>query len=107
MSLDVSLMKTMPAEVFTANVTHNLAEMADKAGIYKHLWRPEELGITHARELIDPLCEGLKKMKADPDGFRELNPPNGWGSYDRFVPWIEEYISACEKNPDAEISISR
>ena len=24
------------------NITHNLTEMADKAGIYKCLWRPDE-----------------------------------------------------------------
>ncbi len=31
-------------EVYSANITHNLGEMADKAGIYYALWRPEEKG---------------------------------------------------------------
>lgn len=45
MSLDVYLSKEVTEErtVFSANITHNLGEMADKAGIYKALWRPEDL----------------------------------------------------------------
>jgi signal transduction histidine kinase len=31
--------------LFVSNITHNLNIMADKAGIYQHLWRPEEIGI--------------------------------------------------------------
>jgi len=49
MSLDVYLMKTMPTSVYDANITHNLGAMAEAAGIYKHLWRPEEIGITKAQ----------------------------------------------------------
>lgn len=44
MSLDVYLTAVRPTEVFSANITHNLGEMADKAGIYKACWRPEEIG---------------------------------------------------------------
>jgi hypothetical protein len=46
-------------EVYTANITHNLNRMAKEAGIYKHLWRPDEIGITLAGELIEPLQSGL------------------------------------------------
>ncbi len=35
-------------EVYISNVTHNLNKMAGEAGIYEALWRPEEIGITHA-----------------------------------------------------------
>src|ERR1044072_7170767 len=53
-------------ELYWANITHNLGMMADAAGIYKQLWRPEELGIKKAGELIAPLTEGIAKPKADP-----------------------------------------
>lgn len=33
MSLDVTLTKTKPTEVFWANITHNLNKVAEKAGI--------------------------------------------------------------------------
>ena len=107
MSLDVYLKAIRETEVYEANVTHNLGAMADAAGIYKHLWRPEEIGITKAAQLIEPLKEGLAKMKADPDVFRKLEPENKWGTYDRFVPWIERYLAACEANPDADVHVSR
>ena len=81
--------------------------MADAAGIYKHLWRPEEIGITKAEQLIKPLSEGLRKLRADPARFRQFDSQNGWGTYDDFVPWVQKYLDACIDTPDAEISVSR
>lgn len=107
MSLDVSLIMRQPTEVFSANITHNLTEMAEAAGIYYHLWRPEEIGITKAEELISPLMKALVDMKKRPDFYKKFNPPNGWGSYDTFVPWIEEYLKACILNPSANIEVWR
>lgn len=94
-------------EVYWANITHNLGQMANAAGIYEHLWRPEEIGITKAGELIEPLTEGLNKMKADPEHYKQFNASNGWGMYVHFIPWIEKYLQACKENPDALISVSR
>lgn len=94
-------------EVFTANITHNLGNMADEAGIYECLWRPDELGITKAEALIKPLSEGLRKLKRDPERFIPLNPPNGWGCYEAFVPWVERYLIACITYPEAEVSVWR
>ena len=107
MGLDVTLYAMRRTDVFTANTTHNLGKMAGAAGIYKYLWRPEELNITKAFELIKPLEYGLAKMKADPALFKLYDSPNGWGLYENFVPWIERYLNACIENPDAEISVSR
>lgn len=107
MSLDVYLTRTQPTEVFEANITHNLGKMADEAGIYKHLWRPEELGITKAGELIEPLRAGLELMKSDPERFKKFEPENKWGTYKCFVPWIEAYLEACIQYPDADVRTSR
>jgi hypothetical protein len=93
--------------VYTSNITHNLGKMADEAGIYQHLWRPEEIGITKASELIYPLTEGLAKLKADPEHFKQFNAANGWGLYEHFVPFVEEYLKACIENPESEIEVSR
>ena len=98
---------TEDSTVFSANVTHNLGEMADAAGIGDTLWSPNEIGITKAHQLIVPLSIGLTKLKNDPEAFKRFNPANGWGSYDDFVPWIEEYIAACVKWPDATVRVSR
>ena len=107
MSLDVYLTRTQPTTVFDANITHNLGAMAEEAGIYKHLWRPEEIGITKASQLIEPLREGIALMKIEPLRFEKHNPTNGWGSYKDFVPWLERYLAACEEYPDADVGVSR
>lgn len=96
-----------PEEVFEANVTHNLNTMAEAAGIYKELWRPDEIGITKARELIEPLREGLAKMLEEPAKYEALNPSNGWGNYEGFLKWVRGYLEACEENPEADVRVSR
>jgi len=94
-------------EVFSANITHNLSTMAENAGIYNHLWRAEKIGITAARELIEPVSKGLADMKKRPEFYKQFDSSNGWGMYEDFVPWIENYLEACKKWPDAKIGISR
>ena len=106
MSLDVML-HVDGEEVFSANITHNLNEMADAAGIYKHLWRPEEIGITKASELIAPVEAGLTDMVARPSHYEQYNAPNGWGLYKHFLPWIAKYLEACKRHPDADVSVCR
>lgn len=107
MSLDITLSAMRSTVVFDANLTHNLAKMADEAGIYKALWRPEESGLKLAGELIPVLAEGLAWLERDPERFKALNPENGWGSYDTFVPVVRSYLQACRENPDAEIRARR
>ena len=126
MSLDISLVDSKVSDVecaclkccnvhyrqetivfYEANITHNLTEMADAAGIYKCIWRPEELGITEASQLVAPLREGLKTLGDDPEKFRAFNPSNGWGSYEVFVAWVTRYLMACQEFPGAVIEVSR
>lgn len=52
MSLDITLRAVRPVDVFSSNITHNLNAMAEAAGIYRQIWRPEEIGIKTAVELI-------------------------------------------------------
>jgi len=108
MSLDVCL-KHQPEEeyFFTLNITHNLVRMAKEAGVYQHLWRPEEIGITKAGELVEPLSVALRVMVADPGRFMQFNPKNGWGDYDGLLDFIKQYLVECICYPDAIIEISR
>ena len=107
MSLDFSLHEVQEVEVFDANITHNLAGMAEAAGIYKHLWRPEELGISRAAELIVPLAAGLALLEAEPERFRKFDAENGWGKYENFVPFVRDCLKACIDHPNATVSASR
>jgi hypothetical protein len=92
--------------VYEANITHNLGRMADAVGIYKCLWHPDELGITKASQLIEPLRAGLSLLLSDRDGFEQFNAENGWGTYEQFGPWLERLLQACEKFPDADVRVS-
>jgi hypothetical protein len=107
MSLDVTLRRMQMTEVFDANITHNLNKMAQEAGIYKHLWHPDQVGISKAEQLIGPLEEGLAVLKADPTRFKAFDAPNGWGKYELFIPFVEKYLAACREYPDAEVHASR
>ena len=93
--------------VFDANITHNLGEMADKAGIYKACWRPEEIGAIKAKDILPLLEKGYSDMKARPEYYKQFNPPNGWGVYEHFLSWVEEYLQACKENPECEIYVCR
>lgn len=94
-------------DVYSANITHNLGRMAREAGIYEPLWRPDEIGVTKARQLVTPLREGLGLLRRAPERFKTLNPENGWGDYDGFVQFVERYLAACEEYPDADVRVSR
>ena len=107
MSLDVYLTEIKPIEVYSANITHNLHAMAEEAGLYKLIWRPDEVGILKADQLILALRAGLSLLKNDPARFQKFNPPNGWGTYEGFVCFVEQYLKACEEHPNADVRVSR
>jgi hypothetical protein len=93
--------------VFHRNITHNLISMAKAARLYEAFWRPEEINATRAKQLIEPLTTGLQILRAEPDKFKEFNPPNGWGTYEGLLAFVESYLDACKKFPEATIYVSR
>ena len=122
MSLDVYLINTKTLKcdcgkvheletecVFSANITHNLSTMADKAGIYDSLWNGniEDKIIKNAGELGDILTPAITRMDLNPDYYRQFNATNGWGTYEQFVPWLEELRDKCVEFPNAKIEISK
>jgi hypothetical protein len=119
-------LKEKKENVYYVNITHNLGDMAKEAGIYEALWRPymlkesyvpiedyhEELKYedsveVRAYEIIPIIEKGLEDMKARPEHYKTFDSPNGWGTYVHFVPFIEEYLSACKEFPQAIVSVSR
>ena len=107
MSLDVYLVDESGKELYSRNITHNLTDMADEAGIYQCLWRPEEIDITHARQLIEPLEKGVALLATHKSTFERFNSPNGWGMWEHFLPFCADYLQACRDHPDAWVKVSR
>lgn len=93
--------------LYHANITHNLGRMAREAGIYGVIWRPDESEINYAEQLIAYLENGLFRLKALPDHFKQFNPSNGWGDYGGLVEFVTEYLNACKQYPTAHIQVSR
>ncbi len=94
-------------ELYWANITHNLGKMADEAGIYNCLWRPDENDIERASQLTEPLEKGLNQLKNDPAYFKQFSPENGWGNYELLVAFVVSYLDACKKYPTAKVRVSR
>ena len=95
------------SELYETNITHNLNKMAHEVDLYYCLWRPEEKNIKKAVQLIKPLKKGIELMKNNPGKYKKYDATNGWGTYDQFLPWLEELLKACEMYPDARIRVSR
>jgi hypothetical protein len=101
------MLKNDGVELYSRNITHNLGRMAQEAGIYKCLWRPEELGITHAKQMIDLLEKGVALLATEKGRFEQFNSPNGWGMWEHFVPFCMDYLQACRNHPESQVEVSR
>lgn len=107
MSLDLRIWVPQEVDVCEMNITHNLNVMAERAGIYKHVWRPEEIGITEAGQLIEPLQKAIADMRANPAVYKAVEPTNGWGTYTNFVLWLERLLRVCQEYPEGRVEASR
>jgi len=113
MSLDVTLTKLMPTDVYGSNITHNLGKMALEVRLesgltlYDVLWRPEEHNLLDAKDIAELLDEGWNILLADPVKFKQFEPENGWGNYEGLCNFVYDYRNACWDNPDAEIRVCR
>jgi hypothetical protein len=94
------------AKLSSFNITHNLNKMAEAVGLYKILWYPEEVGITSASQMIQPLEDGIKKLEADPEKYKVFNPSNGWGNYENLLNFCRSVLHCCREYPDAVIEAS-
>lgn len=119
--------KTESEYLYEANITHNLGEMAEAAGIYEAIWRPhrirkdydhsfdstekeyifENAQTIKAKEIIPHLKKGLKKLLNNPTMFRRVNPENKWGNYEGLVKFVEDYLAHCESHPEATVKVWR
>ena len=106
MSLDVYLEDDAGNQLYWRNITHNLGAMAREAGIYACLWRPEENGITRAKQIIEPLAAGVALLVTEKARFEQFNAPNGWGMWEHFLPFCADYLQACRDHPEARVKVS-
>lgn len=94
-------------KLYTRYVTHNLGKMAQELGIYEYLWRPEEVGVVQAKQLIKPLGVAIDNIRDRKAHYRTFNPPNGFGTMDGFIDFMIDYLKACRTYPNAFVDACR
>ena len=104
MSLDIWLEVVKPCEIHSQNITHNLNKMWMKAGCYDALYNSAG---KKAKKILPILKKAIDKMKKNPKAYKKLDSPNGWGTFEHALPWLEEFYEACGLNPDAIIGIDK
>ena len=105
--VDVGTDKPYQVLLYTFNITHNLAKMANSCGLYDYMWGAEELGFKQAKDLIEGLEEGIKELKDRLEFYSKYNPKNHCGNYEVLVNTASEFLEACKSFPKANISVSR
>jgi len=56
-------------------------------------------------EAAGPLAAAVERMEADPDKYREMDPPNGWGDYEGALKFLRTLSEACAEHPRCRIAI--
>ena len=108
MSLDVYLEDEIDGEeLYWRNITHNLNKMAQTADVYEALWRPEEINVTTAQQLIEPLARGIAFLAINRSLCEQDNPSNGWGDWESLYDFCCSYLKACSKYPLSTVRVSR
>ena len=102
--IDSGSTETVTHEVFSANITHNVAKMWNTAGIWEALY--ESAGKS-AADVLPSLRQGLAHMRDNPAIYKALNAPNGWGTYDNALPWLAKLVDAFEEHYKGIIGVSR
>ncbi len=52
------------------------------------------------------LSAAIAEMEATPQPYRDMNPANGWGSYDSALNFLHEVRNNCRRHPKATLRIS-
>lgn len=89
---------------FERNITHNLGQMFNEAGVYEILWEGDGLV---AGEVLDKLRNAYDDMVHRPAHYAKFNALNGWGMYEHALPFLAAVIEACAEHPTAVLRCSR
>ena len=101
-SVYLSKRKMMTDEIDVGNHTYN---------VYPMYLRAMGNGLTDllngkkCKDVIPILQKGIASMEDDPDTYKKMNPPNGWGTYETALEFLKEILNACETHKDYKIEI--
>lgn len=80
------------------NITYNLSPMWRACD-----WDFHDLEGRTGADIGEGVAHVVQKLKADPDKFRAMNPPNLWGTYEQCLDVFEKLLAAIKDWPDAVV----
>lgn len=92
--------KPLEVELFWRHMTHKGRDIAIEAGLYKPIWRPGELGVQYANELIGYLTKGLEVLQV----MDKRSPSSALPMM--IIGFVEEYLEACKEYPIARVRVT-
>jgi hypothetical protein len=60
-----------------------------------------------AGECAPVVRAAIAEMEANPDKYRAMDSPNGWGTYDHLMPRLRVLAAWFERHPKATVGVSR
>lgn len=90
-----------PVGIADWNYTSNCGSMWRHAGV--DLRALDGVPAPVAAEAIN---NAVKHMESDPDTYRAMNPPNGWGDYDGALTFLRNIADACATHTKAKLGVS-
>lgn len=91
-----------PHEVWWENHTSNTAGMWRAAGVDLAAYDQQP-----ADRLRDALGEAIIELRRNHQVYRRMDSPNGWGTYDTTLAFLERLHRHCVTHPNTTIRISR
>lgn len=91
-------------ELGSWNLTYNLSPMLRAAGFPGWQETVGQLADPQpptGKRVVPVFEKVLAELRADPDRFRAMNPPNGWGSYEQAVEVFADVVAKVGPHPDA------
>jgi hypothetical protein len=81
------------------NITYNLTPMLVEAGF------PGHRAMTDApcTEAGGVFARTARRLRDDPERFKALNPPNGWGTYEGAIEFCDRLADACSRHPKGRL----
>ncbi|WP_240416463.1 hypothetical protein [Paenibacillus periandrae] len=105
MSWDISLKQKEMLDVEVAdigNYTYNVSKMYVEA-MGQSL---SAFNGVNAGESTLLLRQCVEEMISNPEKYKAMNPPNGWGNYEGALAYVQKLLHECEKNPNSTIEVS-
>lgn len=98
-------------EFWHGNITHNLGKMAEAVEakpeddttyaikLYDLLWG-DVASIEDRYRTIQYLGCAIAELESYPEGYKQLNPENGWGTYETLVNFTKSFLKAVINAPE-------